>query len=450
MMQMVWALPLLLASSIQSGSAASMLRVPPAQLLTQPASVLAAPAQPTAQPLAVPVQTMPLQALPVTTPMQTQPAMPAAVGLHVAPPAMSCSLLGGLITASVSAQCCFSVQVVTQRGLEAYGLAQPCKSFWECEADGMTPVPAFEAKAKAEMCEEPQCVDSISLAMEQNWMTRKSASLFSHACNGTVSIAQGTAQAETMFSAERVASDSHRRALSTSQRRNGSDEMQACFAGESMVHTRGRGRVPMATLEVAEEVLVEESVGVIAYQPVLSFLHRIRAEEAPFLTVKHEHGVLRATVGHLVFVLEGHRRTDRPVGLLQPGDTLLVADDSNSLMPSRVTAIHQSVTSIGLHAPLTESGTVIVDGVVASIYATPSLAVRMPHAAAHAALLPVRLYHRFGLAHIATSIWEAAKKFGLAKADTCNQDTITEDEWHPYLDVCYRHLQLQRLLPASL
>lgn len=317
----------------------------------------------------------------------------------------------------------------------------------------MTPVPAFESKAKVEMCEEPQCVETISHAMELNWMTRKSANLFSHACNGTASIAQGTAEAETMFSAERVGSDSHRHALAASQRRNGSDELPGCFAGESMVQTRGRGWVPMATLEVDEEVLVEESVGVIAYQPVLSFLHRIRAEEAPFLTVKHERGVLRATNGHLVFVLEGHRRTDKPMGLLQPGDMLLVADGTGvdaTLKPSRVSTIHKSMTSIGLHAPLTASGTVIVDGVVASIYATPSLSVWMPHAAAHAALLPVRLYHSFGLDHIALRIWDAARRFGLAKADTCNQDSIKEDEWHPYLDVCYQHLQLQRLLPASL
>lgn len=447
-MQMTWALPLFLASLIWSSNAVK-LRVAPVQSppSTQPASIPAAPVKSTSQrPLAVAVQTMPVQASPDATPVHAQPAMPAAVKFLVAPPALSCSLLGGLITASVSPQCCFSVQVVTQRGLEAYGLAQPCKSFWECEADGTTPKPAFEAKAKAEMCEEAQCVESVNLAMEQNWMTRKSAGLLSRACNGTVSVAQDTAQAETMFSAERVASEHG------SQRRNGSDEMTACFAGESIVHTRGRGQVPMATLEVAEEVLVEESVGVLVYQPVLSFLHRIRAEEAPFLTVKHERGVLRATAGHLVFVLEGLRRTDRPVGLLQPGDVLLAADSTGSdvmLTPSRVTAIHQSVTSIGLHAPLTASGTVIVDGVVASIYATPSLKVWLPHAAAHVVLLPVRLYHRLGLAHITASVWETAQRLGLSKANTCNQDAITEDEWHPYLDVCYRHLQLQRLLPAS-
>lgn len=313
----------------------------------------------------------------------------------------------------------------------------------------MTPSPAFEGKAKAEMCEEAHCVETVNLAMEQNWMTRKSAGLLSHACNGTGSVAQGTAQAEMMFSAEL----SHRRAMSTSQRRNGSDEFKACFAGESMVQTRGRGSVPMATLEVGEDVLVEEAMGVIAYQPVLSFIHRIRAEEASFLTVKHERGVFRASAGHLVFVLDGLSRTDRPVGKLQPGDVLFAVDGSSSDVPitsSRVTAIYQSMTNIGLHAPLTASGTVIVDGVVASIYATPSLTLQMPHAAAHVAFLPVRLYHNLGLASIATSLWEVAKKLGLARANTLIQDTVVEDEWHPYADMCYRQLQLQRLLPTSL
>jgi len=353
-----------------------------------------------------------------------------------------------LITASVSPQCCFSVQVVTQRGLEAYGLAQPCKSFWECEADGISPLPAFEAKAKAKMCKEAHCVESVNLAMEQNWMTRKSAGLLSHACNGTGSVAEGTAQAEVMFSAELA----NRRTLSTSQRRNGSDELTACFPGESMVQTRGRGSVPMATLEVSEEVLVEEPMGVIAYQPVLSFIHRIRAEEASFLTVKHEHGVFRASAGHLVFVLDGLSRTDKPVGKLQPGDVLFAVDGRSSdvsMSSSRVTAIHRSMTNIGLHAPLTASGTVIVDGVVASIYATPSLTLQMPHAAAHVAFLPVRLYHNLGLARIAASLLEVGNKMGLVRANTMIQSTVVEDEWHPFADVCYRQLQLHRLLPTS-
>lgn len=366
-------------------------------------------------------------------------------------------MLGGLISASLSPQCCFSVQVITQRGLEAYGLAQPCKSNWECEADGVTPVPAFEAKAKAEMCSEPQCLDSVVSAMEQNWMTQKGAGLLSHACNGTVSTAEGIHEAETMFSAERAASGSRRRSFSSSRRRGGtngtnsSDEMQFCFPGESMVQTRGRGLVPMATLEADEEVLAEGAAGVLAYESVLGFMHIVRAEEAPFLTVKHERGILRATAGHLVFVVDGHVRIDRPLGLLKPGDLLLAADSSNLDSPmvlSRVTSIHSSRTALGLYAPLTASGTVIVDGVVASIYATPSLAVQMPHAAAHAALLPVRLYHRFGLGRIIAFGLDAAERWGFVK-DTPDKDMLIADEWHPYLDVCYHHLQLQRLLPAS-
>jgi len=417
---------------------------------------LVAPAQPVPKPFAVPVLTAPLQALPrppaepavQALASSVQPA-PATITQHGGTRMLSCSLLGGLISADLSPQCCFSVQVVTQHGLEAYGLAQPCKSSWDCKSDGITPVPAFEAKAKAEMCEEPQCLDSVVSAMETNWMTRKGAGLLAHACDGTVSTKEGLEESTTLFS--RLRSSASRRRSFSGQRSNASDEFVACFPGESTVHVRGRGPVHMATLKVGEEVLSEDA-GVISFEPVLSFLHKVRAERAAFVTVLHERGVFRATAGHLAFVLDGLRRVDRPVGTLRPDDLLLVAQHDGPeapLVPSRVSEVRKSATSIGLYAPLTASGTVIVDGVLASIYATPSLTLHLPHAVAHVALWPVRMYHKLALSHVASSIWKIAERFRFVEPPSDGDSVLGGSELHPYLDVCYRHLELQRLLPAS-
>merc|ERR1711879_713312 len=93
-----------------------------------------------------------------------------------------------------------------------------------------------------------------------------------------------------------------------------------------------------------------------------------------FLTVRHASGAFRASASHVVFVNDG----DKAVADLQMGDEVFVAVDGVE-KASRVLSVTQDATDQGMFAPLTQSGTLIVDDVVASNYAKPRTGVHLPH-----------------------------------------------------------------------
>merc|ERR1711974_155945 len=80
-----------------------------------------------------------------------------------------------------------------------------------------------------------------------------------------------------------------------------------------------------------------------------------------------------------------------------------------STVPSLVLAISVEVTKSGMYAPFTPAGALVVDGVVASNYGTPSSRMRLPHGAAHAAFFLLRVYHNLSFPSLSAP-------FGLARA----------------------------------
>merc|ERR1712232_1056178 len=137
--------------------------------------------------------------------------------------------------------------------------------------------------------------------------------------------------------------------------------------------------------------------GGLTYEPVLGWLHQLRASNNVFLTVLHSAGEFRATANHLVFVADGNDRVSKALGDLRVGDQIFI---NPSAAPSMILSVCESKSSIGMFAPFTASGTVVVDGVVASIYGQPSMYGKLTHGSAHAAFFPVRAYHALGLASV--------------------------------------------------
>jgi len=94
----------------------------------------------------------------------------------------------------------------------------------------------------------------------------------------------------------------------------------------------------------------------------------------------------------------------------------------------KVISVQSSTADSGMYAPLTASGTIIVDGIVASNYATHSQAAWIPHSVIHAAFLPVRAFHLFGSGMQATTNVKEGS-----------------DEMHPYVDLLQRHVAKRAL-----
>jgi len=166
------------------------------------------------------------------------------------------------------------------------------------------------------------------------------------------------------------------------------------------VTVRGAGAVPLKDLNSGDEVLGKAGV----YEPVLGFLHMTDANEVSnFLAVKHSHGELRVSQHHVVFVETG----DKLAADLTAGDKVYVSEDSG-LVLREVLAVVQSSGRTGMFAPLTPSGTIVVDNVVASNYASYGHAW-FPHNALHATFFPVRAFHALGLASFSPKVADAGE-----------------------------------------
>eukprot|EP00929_Paragymnodinium_shiwhaense_P039108 TRINITY_DN20569_c0_g1_i3.p1 TRINITY_DN20569_c0_g1~~TRINITY_DN20569_c0_g1_i3.p1 ORF type:complete len:539 (+),score=45.64 TRINITY_DN20569_c0_g1_i3:74-1618(+) len=167
------------------------------------------------------------------------------------------------------------------------------------------------------------------------------------------------------------------------------EEPSSCFPGEADVFVEQRGKVSARTLRRGDRVLVSRESESMAYEPVTGFLHEVHAEGPwhSYLVVEHIAGTFRATADHLVFstATDGGWRS-LATSELRPGDSVILADESKV---SRVLAVHQVIRAdASLIAPMTSSGTIVVDGVVASTYAVTS-GMHVPHNAMHAAFFPI-------------------------------------------------------------
>lgn len=237
----------------------------------------------------------------------------------------------------------------------------------------------------------------------------------------------------------------------------------ACFPGEALVNKEGVGAVPLGDIKVGDRVLVERS-GELVHEPILAFLHALRNNRMAYLTVTHSLGEFRASSTHLVFVksVDGGL-VSKTVGELQVGDQLLFASGKDhfqihSLVSSEVVSKMHSHGTIGMFAPLTASGTVVVDGVVASNYASPSHSKHLPHRLAHAFLFPVRFYHQVGFATLLKPFWAwlchdagstEAKHWICQGAGVDHKSATDVEDLHPYLAVLYKGLKVDWLLSAG-
>eukprot|EP00929_Paragymnodinium_shiwhaense_P086348 TRINITY_DN46872_c0_g1_i2.p1 TRINITY_DN46872_c0_g1~~TRINITY_DN46872_c0_g1_i2.p1 ORF type:complete len:468 (-),score=77.74 TRINITY_DN46872_c0_g1_i2:227-1630(-) len=172
-----------------------------------------------------------------------------------------------------------------------------------------------------------------------------------------------------------------------------------CFPGHALVLSADGQNTRIAKTALGMELLGAESHGVMQRQPILAFLHMSSGRgrtDNKYLNAWHQHGRLRASANHMVLIsVDETTMRSLPVAAVMPGDVLLTLQDvEKPLVQSTVLAVSWETRQTGLFAPITASGTLIVDGALVSTYATTSeKRVRFEHCQLHASFFLLRLLH---------------------------------------------------------
>ena len=134
---------------------------------------------------------------------------------------------------------------------------------------------------------------------------------------------------------------------------------QGCFSESATVQVKGKGVVAMKDLELNDKVLTGKNT----YEPVYSFGHRKQDMSLDFYQIHtaESHAPLEMTGNHMVMLKDAQAsRADH----LQAGDALWHVETQTEVT---VTSIEKA-RKTGLYMPLTPSGQIVVNGILASNY----------------------------------------------------------------------------------
>jgi hypothetical protein len=141
----------------------------------------------------------------------------------------------------------------------------------------------------------------------------------------------------------------------------------------------------MAELKIGDRVQTLDSQGKPIYSDVIAFLHRQERATADYLSIAMDNGrSLRVSNKHLVFRIDNttHQMSSVFASDIKSGDRLQTAYHQQGHV-DKITV----TTQVGVYAPLTRHGTMIVDGVLVSCYAHWN-----SHTVAHLSMAPLRLW----------------------------------------------------------
>ncbi|XP_074551218.1 indian hedgehog B protein-like [Halichoeres trimaculatus] len=188
-----------------------------------------------------------------------------------------------------------------------------------------------------------------------------------------------------------------------------------CFPGDAQVTLEGGSTKQMRDLQPGDRVLASSTAdrnGPLVYSPVLSFLDHQPNTTKIFYTIGTSSGLnITLTAAHLIFVTDcsGEETAEGPLvssvwdtrpglnaGLrtvfaseILPGQCVITSQEKEGSQAklSTVTFIEEQ-RNTGLYAPLTQHGSIVVNGVLASCYAAMD-----NHHLAHWVLAPLRFFY---------------------------------------------------------
>ena len=169
----------------------------------------------------------------------------------------------------------------------------------------------------------------------------------------------------------------------------------SCFAGSSQITLEDGTIKALSDIQIGDKVLVNKNN---LYEPVLSFIHSQRQGQFSFLAISiqsllsNSSSTIFISANHLIFDFDSGKAIF--AGKLHVGDRVQFIDN-DKIVPGEIIDI-QLTKQQGYYAPLTTSGTIVVNGVVASNYATVS-----NHELAH----QVMAIYRWWISLVGTSKW---------------------------------------------
>jgi hypothetical protein len=130
------------------------------------------------------------------------------------------------------------------------------------------------------------------------------------------------------------------------------------ISGESLVQVQGKGSVLMKHVELGDHVLVRGNKHANqVYEPIQQFAELDSEAPTEYLQILTTSARLEVTKDHRLFLVEGHSVS---ASTIQINDQLATAGVKNSI--SVVKAI-KTVVRDGRYAPVTLSGTIVVNGI---------------------------------------------------------------------------------------
>ncbi|KAM4700884.1 desert hedgehog protein [Discoglossus pictus] len=164
-----------------------------------------------------------------------------------------------------------------------------------------------------------------------------------------------------------------------------------CFPGTATVTLESGERKSLSKLQSGDKVLTTDEIGQLVPTEVLLFLDSDMKKITTFVALEaegHPYKLL-LTPYHLLFVAKDPLSGFLPIfaSHVQVGDLVQIHSNGTKLLPSRIISVSIQ-EGIGVYAPLTAHGTILVDGVLTSCYAVIEW-----HQLAHKSFAPIRILH---------------------------------------------------------
>nr|APD15684.1 hedgehog [Nucula tumidula] len=155
-------------------------------------------------------------------------------------------------------------------------------------------------------------------------------------------------------------------------------KMGGCFSGSATVFSKDNGQKALRDVQLGELVLSMSDKGVLEYSPLISFLDRDDNDRGLFYKLTTQDGFeVKLTAKHLIYISDSNETIETMsdtyeavyADTVRVGQFVLLAGDEGSLPRFSQVARISVTREMGVYAPLTLHGTIVIDSVVTSCYA---------------------------------------------------------------------------------